>query len=307
MRTPAPSPSMRAVLERLAAEDKGLLDPTTLSPQAGRHLADLTNMRWNEDLPRVAEARTLMHADLPARLVVPENDTGREAILHVHGGGWAFCSAATHEGAARRLANATGARVLTVEYRLAPEHPHPQGLEDILKAWAARDRSLTWSMAGDSAGANLALAAMIRLIDGGASPADLPRTALLFYGVYGADFSTPSYEQLADGPGLTRAKMQRYWDWYAPEEKRGAADVCPLCASDTTLAALPPLYLNAAELDPLRSDTQRLAARLSSLGRQDVFDLVPGVVHGFMQMGPALAEAREAFARAGTIFKQGTA
>ncbi|MAB00829.1 MAG: esterase [Stappia sp.] len=307
MSTPTPSPSMRAVLERLATEDRGLLDPTTLAPQAGRHLADLTNMRWNEDLPPVAQARTLMHADLPARLVVPENNAGREAILHVHGGGWAFCSAATHEGAARRLANATGARVLTVEYRLAPEHPYPQGLEDVLAAWAARDRSLTWSVAGDSAGANLALAAMVRLIEGGAAPQNLPRTALLFYGVYGADFTTPSYEQLAEGPGLTRAKMQRYWNWYAPQEAREAADVAPLAASDTTLTALPPLYLNAAELDPLRSDTELLAARLSSLGRKDVFDLVPGVVHGFMQMGSALEEARAAFKRAGTVFKQGTA
>lgn len=296
-----PSPAMRAVLDRLAQEDRGLADPTTLEPQAGRALAALTNIRWNEDLPPVAESRTLMHAGLPARLVVPEGDTGRDAILHVHGGGWAFCSAATHEGAARRIANATGARVLTLEYRLAPEHPYPHGLEDVLTAWAARDTDLRWSIAGDSAGANLALAAMLRLIEEGGA---LPAQALLFYGVYGADFSSPSYELYADGPGLTRAKMQRYWNWYAARELRDRPAVSPLAASDAALAALPPLYLNAAGLDPLCSDTERLAARLRALGRNDPFDLFEGVVHGFMQMGPALPEARDAFQRAGAVFRK---
>ena len=296
-----PSPAMRAVLDRLAQEDRSLADPTTLEPQAGRALAALTNIRWNEDLPPVAESRTLMHAGLPARLVVPEGDNGRDAILHIHGGGWAFCSAATHEGAARRIANATGARVLTLEYRLAPEHPYPHGLEDVLSAWAARDTDLRWSIAGDSAGANLALAAMLRLIEEGGA---LPAQALLFYGVYGADFSSPSYELYADGPGLTRAKMQRYWNWYAARELRDRPAVSPLAASDAALAALPPLYLNAAGLDPLCSDTERLAARLRALGRNDPFDLFEGVVHGFMQMGLALPEARDAFQRAGAVFRK---
>lgn len=297
----APSKTMRAVLERLAAEDRGLGDPTLLSAQAGRALANLANLRWNEDLPPVAQSRTLMHAGLPARLVVPENDAGTDTILHIHGGGWAFCSAATHEGAARRLANATGAQVLTIEYGLAPEHPYPRGLDDIMAAWRVRDRARRWSVAGDSAGANLALAAMLRLhAEGG----ELPAQALLFYGVYGADFATPSYVELADGPGLTRAKMQRYWDWYAPAAFRDRPTVAPLAADDAALAALPPLYLNAAALDPLRSDTEMLAERLRALGRDDPFDLIGGVVHGFMQMGSALPEARDAFVRAGTVFKK---
>ncbi len=117
-----PTDGMRAVLDRLAAEDAGLGDPTLLDPQSGRALAALTNLRWNADLPEVAEARTVMHAGLPARLVVPENDGGAEAILHVHGGGWAFCSAATHEGAARRLALACGCPVLTGEEHQQRDH-----------------------------------------------------------------------------------------------------------------------------------------------------------------------------------------
>lgn len=292
---------MRAVLEQLAAEDAGLPDPTLLPPHHGRALAALTNQRWNVDLPAMASARTVVHAGAPARLLTPPNDAGRDAILYVHGGGWAFCSALTHEGAARRLAIACAAPVLTIEYRLAPEHPWPAGLEDVVDAWRARDSQRRWSLAGDSAGANLALAALLRLNADGAA---LPAQALLFYGVFGADFTTPSYVAYADGPGLSRDKMRRYWDWYAPKALRADPTVAPLNATDAQLAALPPLYLNAAGLDPLRSDAERLAHRLRAIGRRDVFDLVDGVVHGFMQMGSILPEASDAFVRAGTIYKE---
>lgn len=297
----APSEAMHAVLARLAQEDSGLADPTTLDPQQGRTLAALANLRWNEDLPEMADARNVMHAGgLPARWVVPANDNGRDAILHVHGGGWAFCSPTTHEGAARRLAVACGCPVLTFDYRKSPEHPWPAGLDDVTEAWHARDPARRWSIAGDSAGANLALCAMLRLIAEGAA---LPAQALLFYGVYGADFETASYVANAAGPGLTRAKMQRYWDWYAPREQRANPEITPLLADDAALAALPPLYLNAATLDPLLSDSENLVARLRALGRDDPFDKVDGVVHGFMQMGLVLPEAREAFARAGKVFR----
>jgi len=295
-----PSPTMQTVLDRLAAEDAGLADPTTLAPQHGRALAELTNLRWNADLPPVREARTVMHAGLPGRWIVPENASIADAILHVHGGGWAFCSAATHEAASRRLAIACGCPVLTVDYRLAPEHPYPAGLDDLLQAWQARDPTRRWSLAGDSAGANLALAAALRLVAAGEA---MPATLLLFYGVYGADFETDSYLERENGPGLTRAKMIRYWDWYAPAAVRDDPSVSPLAAADEALAALPPLYLNAAGLDPLLSDTERLVARLVGLGRNDCFDLIEGVVHGFMQMSAALPEARDAFDRAGTAFR----
>ncbi|BBI54492.1 esterase [Vreelandella olivaria] len=300
----APSKAMAAVLERLASEDAGIGDPTLMSVQHARALAELTNMRWNVELPEMAEARTVIHAGMPGRWVVPKNDRGTEAILHVHGGGWALCSVSTHEGAARRIAEACACPVLTFDYRLAPENPYPVGLSDVLSAWRARDHSRRWSIGGDSAGANLALAAMLALND---QQEELPAAGLLFYGVYGADFESDSYLRNADGPGLTCAKMKRYWDWYAPQAKRGISTVAPLLATDEQLAALPTLYLNAAELDPLLSDTELLVARLHALGRKDIYDFVPGVVHGFMQMGLALPEARNAFIRAGEVFRKITA
>jgi acetyl esterase len=211
----------------------------------------------------------------------------------------------THERAARLLAIEARAPVVTFDFRLAPEHPYPEGLEDCLAAWHSfgsifPDRRL--AMAGDSAGANLAVAAMLRLQT---ERGRAPDAGLLFYGVYDDDFDSPSYRLHADGPGLTRAKMRRYWDWYQPvRARRSDPLVSPLKASDQALSALPPLYLNAAGIDPLRSDSERFHARLSSLGRRDSLRIFGGVVHGFMQMSSVLADALTATKEAGEAFRK---
>jgi len=157
----------------------------------------------------MAEARDIELAPgVAGRVLVPTNDEGKGAILYFHGGGWAFCSMKTHERAARLLA--IEARAPVADFRLAPEHPYPQGLEDCLAAWpafAAVFPGRRLAMAGDSAGANLAVATMLRLQ---AQVAPAPDVGLLFYGVYDDDFESPSYRQHAEGPGLTRAKMRRY-------------------------------------------------------------------------------------------------
>ncbi len=303
---PRPTSQMQAILERLFVEDAGLPDPTTLPAVEGRALAERTNRRWNGDLPTMAEAHDVELAPgVAGRVLVPKNDEGLGAILFFHGGGWAFCSMKTHERAARLLAVEARAPVITFDFRLAPEHPYPEGLEDCLAAWHAfaavfPDRRL--GMAGDSAGANLAVAAMLRLqAEGGPAPA----AGLLFYGVYDDDFDSPSYRLHADGPGLTRAKMRRYWDWYQPVRAlRSDPLICPLKASDQALSALPPLYLNAAGLDPLRSDSERFHARLSALGRSDSLRIFEGVVHGFMQMSSVLSDALTATEEAGGAFRK---
>lgn len=301
-----PTPQMQAILERLMREDAGLPDPTTLPPAEGRALADRTNRRWNGDLPAMAEVRDAgLAPGVAGRVLVPPNDEGTGAILYFHGGGWAFCSMKTHERAARLLAIESRAPVVTFDFRLAPEHPYPEGLEDCLAAWpafAAMFPGRRLAMAGDSAGANLAVAAMLRLqAEGGPTP----DVGLLFYGVYDDDFDSPSYRQHADGPGLTRAKMRRYWDWYQPARARRSDPlISPLKASDQALLALPPLYLNAAGLDPLRSDSERFHARLSALGRSDSLRIFEGVVHGFMQMSSVLSDALTATQEAGAAFRK---
>lgn len=297
------APEMRAVLDRLLAEDGIMPDPTLLAPAEGRALSEAVNRRWNTPHPAMRQELSIQTPDgRRAQVFLPQTDAGHRAILYIHGGGWAFCSAATHEGAARQLADRTGAAVVTFDYRLAPEHPYPAGLNDCLAVWAGRDAILQgrrWSVAGDSAGANLAVAMMIQL-----NRQDMPDCGLLFYGVYDADFETASYCEVAGGPGLTRAKMQRYWDYYAePSIRLADPCLCPARAPDAVLAGLPPLYLNAAAIDPLRTDSERLAARLHALGRRDVFEIVPGVVHGFMQMSLWLPQSTDAYRRAGEAFR----
>lgn len=195
--------------------------------------------------------------------------------------------------------------VIGIDYRLAPEHPYPAGLDDVVAAWRALPETLVRrriagpvGVSGDSAGANLALALMLREQGAGQS---LPGFGLLFYGVYAVDNDTDSHRQFGSvGYGLTSERMARYRDWYVPDPAtRALPPVSPLTAPDDALRALPSLYLNAAGLDPLLSDTISLGERLRALGRADPVRVHRGVIHGFMQMTTVLPEARTAFAEAG--------
>lgn len=302
----APNPEMAAIMARLAAEDGHLPDPTTVPAAEGRAQAEAGNIRWNRDPPPMETAELTLPGGTgprPARLYRPPSARG--AILYIHGGGWAFCSLDTHERAMRCLAEVTGMAVIGIDYRLAPEHPYPAGLDDAVATWRALPELLVRhglsgpiGISGDSAGANLALALMLREQ---AASRPLPGFGLLFYGVYAVDHDTDSHRRFGPGGyGLTTAKMIRYRDWYAPDPATwGEPLVSPLTASDAALRALPPLYLNAAGLDPLLSDTLLLGERLRTLGRADPVRVHRGVVHGFMQMTLALDEARTAFTEAG--------
>lgn len=304
-------PEMAALIDRLAAEGGPPIDATTLPPVEGRALAAEQNRRWNTDLPEMARIAEIVVPADPAlgsaacRVRVLTPPQARPGVLiFVHGGGFAFLSPETHERCARVLAFETGLTVALPDYRLAPEDPWPAGLMDVVAVTRAiaGDVGLVGAAAGplllsgDSAGAALALGALLHEGRAGRRIAD---GALLFYGVFGADFASPSYRRFHDGPGLTTPKMRRYWDWYAPEAVRADPLVAALRANDAELAALPPLFLLAAGIDPLLSDTLDLARRLAALGRDDDLVVVPGVIHGFLQMTNALEPARAALRRAG--------
>lgn len=311
------SAEMAELMDRVALETGPLPDPTTLPPAVGRAQTAQANLRWSVNLPPMQhESEVWVEADdalasarCRVRILVPHN-ASNGAVLFVHGGGFAFCSPETHERCARVLAIQTGLPVLLPDYRLAPEHPFPAGLKDVVAVLrAAFDASAAVGVtkgpllvSGDSAGANLALAAMLHEQ---AASKTLPDGALLFYGNYAHVFDSPSYRRFADGPGLTLGKMQRYWAWYLADQT--VADdplACPLAASDEQLAGLPPLYLAAAAVDPLLSDTLRLHARLQAIGRNDELSVVSGVTHGFLQNTNELAAAREVLAAAGLAAKR---
>ncbi len=301
------APDMAALLDAVAAETGPLPDTTCLAPAEGRRIAAETNRRWNTDLPEMAGVYEITIPADPAlgsaacrlRILVPPK-AGPGAVMFVHGGGFAFLAPETHERCARVLAIECGRPVVLPDYRLAPENPWPAGLHDVVAALRALlDAPESIGLlagpvlvSGDSAGAALALCALLHEGREGRGSA---AGALLFYGVYGADFSTPSYRRFFDGPGLTTPKMQRYWDWYvADPAARADPLVAALHASDEALRRLPPLFLLAAGIDPLLSDTLALSDRLRALGRDDTLVVVPGVVHGFLQMTHSLEAARNA-------------
>lgn len=311
------SPEMAALLARVAAETEPQVDPTTLPPAEGRALSEEGNRRWNVDLPAMAAAGeawvdadpALGSARVSVKVLVPPGH-GPGAVVFVHGGGFAFCSPETHERCARVLALECGLPVLLPDYRLAPEHPYPAGLTDVVatvrrafgvaRPFGVEEGPLVLS--GDSAGANIALAAMLHEQSAGRPPA---AGALLFYGTYAGDFRTESYRDFENGPGLTTAKMRRYWQWYVGDRDVSSDPLaCPLLAADAALAALPPLHLMAAGVDPLLSDTLALRERLRRLGRTEEAVVVPGVTHGFLQNTLDLAAAREALAAAGAAAKR---
>lgn len=313
---PAMSPTQRAVFDRVAREDAGLPVLTELPRAAALAQFERVNARWN----RIDEQDfELQASSLPAGHA--GGGTGRRigllrvrhraghgpqpgTLVYLHGGGWAFGSPRTHLGAMARLAALTGCEVIGVDYALAPDHPFPTGLNDCLWAWsqlrAQAASTAPWYLAGDSAGANLALALMLDLRHLGQPQ---PDAALLFYGVYDCNQDTESHRLCGGGDfGLSTQRMRWYLEQYLGGGTRDPQDrrVSPLRAE---LNHLPPLFLNAAGLDPLRDDTVALADKLARTGTPFEFRRYEGVVHGFMQQADVLPEARQAFEDAAAFIR----
>lgn len=296
---------MQAELDRLSTFPGEVVDCSRPPDDAARRLDEANNAVWNVDLPEVAKVRHFridpdesLGAVACEAVAYEPADAGDGIIFYIHGGGWAFMNLATHERFMRVLANEAGKTVVGVHYRLAPEHPYPAALTDVVSAFrtvlSSRDTlGLPGGpvvIAGDSAGGNLAVATMLYEIDAGR---ELPVGALILYGVLGADFETPSYKKYSEGYVLTEFSMRQMWNWYAPDEATRQDPLAnPIAATDAQLCALPPLFLLVAELDPLASDTHNFKKRLDAVGRKDALWVERGVIHGFLQMTATLEAAR---------------
>jgi acetyl esterase/lipase len=224
-------------------------------------------------------------------------------ILQIHGGGWVFGSIEETEPLSRHLAAATGAVVVSTSYRLAPEHKFPAGLDDC-------EAALNWILAkvteiggdpkriavsGGSAGANLAAALALR-------HPERFKAALLFYGVLGNDFGTPSYVQFGDGTyGLSAPRMQMFFNHYLGAGESGNNPLVTPMLGD--LAKLPPAWLCAAECDVLRDDSVRFHEKLKALRSGDQFVLAEGCTHGFINRFRHLPAAHDITKSAAAFFK----
>jgi len=239
-------------------------------------------------------------SEIPVRVYRPAELTA-PPVLFLHGGGWVAGDLDSHDDVAGEIAVRCSAGVVAVAYRLAPEHPFPIPFDDcyaVLMAMAENPVRFGLGsgpivVAGDSAGGNLAAALAIKARDRG-EPA-LAGQALV-YPALGGDPSLPSYREHAEAPLLTAADMEDYWKLYlaecAPDTKGYAM---PLAAPD--LSGLPPAFLQAAEVDPLRDDVGAYAERLRKAGVAADSVVEPGLVHGYLRARGTSRAAAAAFDR----------
>ena len=295
------SPHVRALLEAIDAE--GLPPMEELSPREARQAALDGNRKTGGEPEPVALVEDIRIAGpagmIPLRIYTPEGKAPNPALIYFHGGGWVVCNLDTHDVVCRALARRSGAVVVSVDYRLAPEHKFPAAVEDCYAAtlWVAQNaerlgiRLDRIAVGGDSAGGNLAAVIARKCRDEQGPPLAMQ---ILVYPVTNlASTSTPSYEEFADGYFLTRAAMQWFRDHYlarpADAEDPSAS---PLLA--VNLGGLPPALVLTAECDVLRDEGEAYAKRLEQAGVRVSMIRCPATIHAFFTMQGVLPEGPQA-------------
>jgi acetyl esterase len=283
-------PQAREFLDAIA--EAGRPELPTLTPTEARAQANgLLRQLAGEPVPiQAVEDRHVatQGGDIPIRLYTPAaaSPGAAPALLFAHGGGWVICDMDTHDNLCRKLANAAGCKVVSVDYRMAPEHKFPAALEDIVSVyrWLV-DRHAELgidprriALGGDSAGGNLAAAAT-RLLCHDRGPA--PCFQLLVYPVTDLRMGTPSYRRLAEGYFLTAAGMAWFIGHYlASEGEKLDPRASPFLADD--VAGLPPALILTAGYDVLSDEGRAYAERLRAAGVTVTHIDYPGMIHGFL-------------------------
>ena len=233
------------------------------------------------------------------------------AVVYTHGGGWVLGNFATHERLVRDLAGQTGAAFVFVNYSPSPEARFPVAIEQVYATvrWVAdhgAELGLDGSrlaVAGDSAGGNMTAAVTLLAKERGGPPL---RFQALLYPVTDAAFDTGTYEQFAEGPGLTRNAMRWFWDAYLPDAStRSEPTAAPLRAPLAQLNGLPPALVITGEVDVLRDEGEAYGRRLRQAGVDVTATRYEGIPHDFMMLN-ALSETnatRDAIAQTARALK----
>ena len=292
-------PQVQAFLDEL--DKLGLPSLHELPPAKARALAAADVEAFGPEEP-VAEThdRTIPgpYREIPIRVYVPEGDGPFPVFVYFHGGGWVVGSVATHDCTCRQMANAAGSMVVSVDYRLAPEHKFPAAVDDAYAATAwvfDNAKSLgadphRVALGGDSAGGNLAAAVCLTARD---RASFAPVLQVLIYPILDYNLNTPSYRENAEGYLLTRATMEWFWECYLEEEEDGShPHASPLRAED--LSGLPAALVITAEYDPLRDEGEAYAARLRDAGVPVTLTRYDGMIHAFFRRTARFDKAKAA-------------
>ncbi|MDZ4402160.1 alpha/beta hydrolase [Prosthecobacter sp.] len=239
---------------------------------------------------------------IPLRIYTPKGSGPFPVLVHLHGGGWVVGDLAAYDPICRKLTNAAGCAVVSVDYRLAPEHKFPAALDDCYAAlqWVAANAptfhgdASRIAVGGDSAGGTLSAVVAQQARDEGG-----PRLCyqLLIYPVTNYGFNTPSYRENADGYLLTKNLMAWFWGHYLRSESDGSSPKASPLRSPN-LGGLPPALVITAEFDPLRDEGEAYASQLRDAGVSVTLKRYDGMIHGFFGLSGALAQGQHAVAEA---------
>ena len=226
-----------------------------------------------------------------------EGDGPFPVIVYYHGGGWVIASLDTYEPSAKALAEKTGAVVVSVAYRQAPENKFPAAHEDAFAAyqWVLENASTIngdpehIAIAGESAGGNMAVAVALMARDAGI---ELPAHILSVYPVADGDTESPTYDEYANALFLNRPLMEWFFDKYLSDPSDAQSPLISLVNAD--LSGLPPTTIINAEIDPLRAEGEELAQRMADAGVSVKQQTFPGVTHEFFGMAAVLEQAVQA-------------
>ena len=301
------APEYQAMLEALAAEPGSPI--VEMTPAQARELYRMMRP-LNGDLAvgEVLERRIPGSAgEVPLRIYRPQAPGPHPVLVYFHGGGWVIGDLDTADAVGRDLCESAGCVVVSVDYRLAPEHRFPAAVDDSYAAleWAASHKdelggSGRLAVAGESAGGNLAAVLCLKARDQAGPPIDFQ---LLLYPVVDHDLTRPSYADNGTGYILETATMHWFWDHYCPDPaSRNHPHASPLKAADH--AGLPPALVMTAEFDPLRDEGNLYAETLAAAGTRAEAICCEGLVHDFFATAQQFKASRVPFETACTALRK---
>ncbi len=304
-------PLLKAFLDQMAAQPAPKM--WEMEPPAGREaMAALMQLVGPKDVP-IGKVSNLAipgpAGDIPARVFTPVAAGGEPlpTLVFFHGGGFVIGSVETHDGLTRMLANDSACRVISVDYRMAPEHKFPAAVEDAFAAVAWIEKHAAelgvdanrLAVGGDSAGGNLAAVVAHMARDAGA-----PKLAyqLLLFPVTEIDADTVSRREFAEGYFLEGRTLEWFFDHYlGSDADRSDPKASPLLAAK--FAGLPPAYIMVAGFDPLHDEGVAYAEKLRDAGVSVTLDDYPEMVHDFIYLQAVLPQAAEALGSAAKAVK----